>query len=236
MRKTRQHVQPAQAAQTNTSQSEAEVSDKGRLAQRRRTMRRTGAMVIAWYGILACAAAHARAQDDCATAPPAPWGGPGVALDVCLDQNPTGPAPAACYTGNGILDVWATFVAETTAARVRTDIGSVGTDSVFVVYEVDQADICNAASWVELACSDNEASLFLGDITVQGLTVGDTYLVQLGSWADDSGCEFTVTVEEGIVFPPLVPTVSEWGLLNLSLFLLAAGSVMIARRTTGDVR
>lgn len=112
------------------------------------------------------------AQDDCATAVPVP--GP---VDPCADTTPTGPL-GNCTSGGGVLDQWLTFVATATAHRIRTDIGSGGTDSDFLVL----SGACGAQSVI--GCSEDEVGPYLGDICVGGLNIGDTYYIQAGTWND----------------------------------------------------
>ena len=119
------------------------------------------------------------AQDDCATAV-----SPGTPVEPCADASPTGPV-GSCATGNpapGVLDSWVSFVATATTARVRTDLNSTGTDSDYGVY----SGTCG--SLTEIGCAEDSggAAGYNGDIAVKGLTVGDTYHVQLGTWND--GC------------------------------------------------
>jgi hypothetical protein len=139
-------------------------------------------MAVAVFSVAAVA------QDDCATAVAATCNGAGAALDPNTDTTPTGPL-GSCTGGGGVNDVWATFVATDTSARLRTDLNSTGTDSNFIVYAVDQLDQCNAGLWTEVGCSEDDdgAGGFLGDICIDGLTVGDTYVVQFGSYGDVGG-------------------------------------------------
>jgi cysteine-rich repeat protein len=117
------------------------------------------------------------AQDDCTTAVPVP-----TPLDPCSDTTPTGPldtgAPPNCTSGGGLLDVWSTFVASTTSARIRTDISSTGTDSDYLIYAGDCANL-----GAPIGCSEDESG-FLGNICVGGLTPGNTYIIRMGTWGD----------------------------------------------------
>lgn len=184
------------------------------------------------FGTFACllvvglAVSPVWAQDDCATAVTAPWntflsgGTLGVNLDPCADATPTYVAMSGCSNGGGTKDQWAKFVAMEGSARLRTDIGSVGTDSTFNV----KSGACPGSN---IACSADEVvPPYLGDITVGGLTIGNTYHVQMGTWAD--GCPngpYQLTVQ-GV--PPL-PTLPEWGLLGLGVLLLGGGAVVFGR-------
>lgn len=130
----------------------------------------------------------AMAQDDCATAIPAP--GP---VTPCTDSNPTGPL-GGCTSGGGLFDAWVTFVATSTAHRVRTDVASTGTDSDYRVY----SGTCGSLVQVAGGCSEDEVG-YLGDICVTGLNPGDTYYIQVGAWGDGAfgscGGDYALTIQ-----------------------------------------
>jgi len=100
-------------------------------------------------------------------------------VDPCCDTDPTGPL-GSCTSGGGLNDLWLTFVATSSGTRVRSDLTSIGTDSDYIVYSGG----CGALT--EVGCSEDEAA-YLGDINIVGLTVGDTYHIQLGGWQDTCG-------------------------------------------------
>ena len=127
------------------------------------------AIVVLAVGMFSTAAI---AGDDCATATDI-----ATDLDPCADTTPTGPL-GQCTSGGGLNDVWWSFVAGDATARIRTDIASAGTDSDYVVY-----DACGGSV---IGCSEDEAA-YLGDISVKGLTNGNTYYIRLGGWADACG-------------------------------------------------
>lgn len=126
-------------------------------------------------GFLVCLAliglaVPAFAQDECAT-PIAP----GTMVDLCtMTANGTDPFPS-CGSGAGTLTAWYEFTATETSARIQTDLNSVGSDSTFGVYD--------ACGGTEIGCSEDEVG-FLGDTSVAGLTVGNTYYVMLMAWTD----------------------------------------------------
>ena len=147
---------------------------------------------------LCCTAVNAGGNpgDDCSTAAVATCNGDGATVDPASDATPTGPL-GSCTTGGGVLDSWVTFVATDTSARIRTDLSSAGTDSDYIVYAVDQADVCDQTSWVEIGCSEDDSSVgspWLGDISIGGLVVNDTYLIQVGAWDDNTSGTYTVDV------------------------------------------
>jgi hypothetical protein len=177
--------------------------------------------------LLVVAAVPAYGQSDCADAVTIPW--PGAAdLDPCTDTNPTGYATyGACTSGGGVNDVWAKFIATDTRVRIRTDVGSTGTDSDYTVYYWDGGgvDECDTNNWyfTNGGCSEDEVG-YLGDIIVSDLVVGGTYFIALGGWADTCG-PFHLAIEDA----PPVPTLPQWGLLGLGVLLLGGGAVVFGR-------
>jgi len=155
------------------------------------------AVLLLAVGMLSTTAIAAP-EDDCAGAIPVPVNSTSPALLPCADSTPTGPVGSCAGYGlpqyTGLFDVWVSFVATSTAARIRTDVGSTGSDSNYGVY----SGSCGALT--EIGCSEDEAAPYLGDICVGGLTVNDTYYVQLGVFCD--GCfgacagDYAVTVED----------------------------------------
>lgn len=191
------------------------------------------------------------AQNDCATAIDV-----ATDLDPCTDTNPTGPL-LSCTSGGGLNDVWWSFTATAATARIRTDLGSTGTDSDYIVY----SGTC--AGLTEIGCSEDEVD-YVGDISVKGLTNGVTYYIQLGGWGDscgpfhatlampdDSGrfcgdnvvnvggeeCDGTAVLACGsgecdanCLCVPQTPALPAWGLIGLGVLLLGGGATAVARR------
>lgn len=190
-------------------------------------------VIGAFACLLVLVAMPAFGQEDCESAVVAVQDGAGAAIpDPCTDTTPTAYVSAGgvygtgayCSGGGSTKDMWAKFVVTGTEARLRTDLGSVGTDSNFLVYFVGQADICDEANWSPWWCSEDEVG-YNGDITIGGLNVGDTMLIQVGTWADLCLGDYLLTVED----PPPVPTLPEWGLLGLGVLLLGGGAVVFGR-------
>ncbi len=186
-------------------------------------------VIGAFACLLVLVAVPAMAQDDCATAITITQNGGGVAIgDPCNDTTPTGGLGMGVYCDPGAtLDYWAKFQATSDTARIRTDLGSAGTDSTYLVWLVGQADVCDQAGWTPYWCSGDEggASGYLGDITVDGLTAGEWVLIQIGVWQDVACGDYTMTIED----PPPVPTLPQAGLLALSVLLLGGGAVVFGR-------
>jgi len=120
------------------------------------------------------------AQDTCATAV-----APGGPVNLCtmsvgLTDDEGDGGYDDCWGGYGQRDGWYSFVATDTVHRLRTDLNSVETDTHFEVY----SGACGAQT--EIACSEDEVPAgWYGDICVGGLTVSETYYVQLGTYAVD---------------------------------------------------
>jgi len=125
------------------------------------------------------------AQDECTTAV-----APGTSVDVCaMTANvATDPFPT-CGSGGGTLTGWYEFTATDTTARLRTDLNSIATDSTFALY-----DACPPGG-TELACAEDIGpGNYLGDVSLDGLTVGNTYYVIMMAWQDVYCGPFTLDV------------------------------------------
>jgi len=146
------------------------------------------AVLLLAVGMFSTTAVANNPEDVCATADSvAP-----LTADPCADKTPTGPLSGAgdCggvspITGGGVLDQWVSFVATATAHNVTTNLNSTGTDSNFVVW-----DACPPAG-NKIGCGEDLDYTpgqynFLSETCVGGLTIGATYYVQVGTWAD--GC------------------------------------------------
>lgn len=98
-------------------------------------------------------------------------------------------APAgSCGTMSN--DIWFNYVATATSVQVST-CGGTGMDSVLEAY-----DSCGGAS---LACNDDTCGL-QSTITLNGLTVGNSYKIRLGTWNNSPGAIGTFTISP--VAPP----------------------------------
>jgi len=133
--------------------------------------------------------ATAIAQDDCATAVAAPG-----SLNPCDDTTPdaTWVSPVTCggvggggLGGTSANNVWVSFVASATAHRVTTDPSTSGTDSSFMVWDACGGNVIGCAEDISYGTPPN----YLGDTCVGGLTIGNTYYVELGAWASET-CTF----------------------------------------------
>ncbi|HKQ49174.1 MAG TPA: proprotein convertase P-domain-containing protein [Phycisphaerae bacterium] len=162
--------------------------------------------------IEACGAEY-NATLTCADCPPAPDN------DLCEDAeailcnsstnldntlattDPTDPLYSCAFFGpqQGFGTLWYTFVATDTSAYVQT-CNSGSTDTLLAVY----SGTCG--SLVEIACNDDGpcgGTGLLSKLCAQGLTVGDTYYIQVSSFsAADQG---QITLELTCPCPPGPP-------------------------------
>ena len=88
---------------------------------------------------------------------------------------------------NGVGSLWFSFVATGDIADIDTN-ASLVSDTLLAVYDGS----CGALT--ELACSEDEGDGFLSELTVGGLTAGNTYLIQAASYSDASRGVITVSV------------------------------------------
>ncbi len=102
--------------------------------------------------------------------------------DLIDATNGTDDIDPSCSTSTNPCTEYYEFVPSGTSARIRTDLNSTADDSVYTLYSVDQGDPCNEAAWTEVACSEDEVGL-LGDICVDGLTAGDSYVLMITGFA-----------------------------------------------------
>jgi hypothetical protein len=105
----------------------------------------------------------------------------------------------SCYTGgpaNGVGSTWLTFVATDTSAFLNTNASTGSTDTLIAVYE----GTCGA--FTEIACSEDEGVGFLSEVCVSGLTVGNTYYVQVASFDNFSLGEITLEIDCPCPAPP----------------------------------
>ena len=114
---------------------------------------------------------------------------------------PTDPSlPCSTATnGRGTNSVWLKFVANATSALVDTE-GSVAPadDSILGVYEGTCENL------VQLGCDDDGGTGFLSRACVTGLTIGNTYLIQLASFDPATVGNYTVNITSPC--PDTVPT------------------------------
>jgi hypothetical protein len=91
--------------------------------------------------------------------------------------------------GQGVNNMWYTFVATDTTAWLDTNSSTGATDTLLAVYDG------TCGSLVEIACSEDEGVGLLSEVCVVGLTVGNTYYVQVGSFSATSVGSITLNIE-----------------------------------------
>ncbi|MHC4776613.1 MAG: hypothetical protein ACYTBR_15290, partial [Planctomycetota bacterium] len=129
--------------------------------------------------------------DDCADAAPVACGGSVTVDNTTATDDPTDP-PFSCRfggAGNGFGSLWFTFVATETSAFLDTNSSPTGDDSILAVYDG------TCGSLVEIGCSEDEGVGLLSQLCVEGLTVGNTYYIQLAAWSDSDRGEYTLNIQ-----------------------------------------
>ncbi len=115
----------------------------------------------------------------------------GVCGAFCPCQpDPNGDPNFSCAFGGpsqGFGTIWFTFVATHTSAQIST-CGSAAADSIIALYDGD----CDLG-FVELACSEDECGL-QSEVCAEGLTVGNTYYVEVASFSPASQGPGTLTI------------------------------------------
>ena len=96
--------------------------------------------------------------------------------------------------GPGTGSVWYKFVATDTNALIDTADSTGAADTVLAVYSADPADPCNTL--VEICCNDDIdiTSNLLSRICCTGLTIGNTYYIQIASFDAGGLGSITLTV------------------------------------------
>lgn len=129
---------------------------------------------------------HLLIPDECDDAREVSCNGSVIVDNTFATDRTTDPG-FSCHLGgpgqNGVGSVWAKFVATSSTARLRTcDSQPPADDSIIGVYSGECGDL------TEIACNDDTtgcASTGLNsDVCVSGLTIGQTYYVQLASWTE----------------------------------------------------
>ncbi|MFQ5495646.1 MAG: hypothetical protein ACE5EX_09735, partial [Phycisphaerae bacterium] len=117
-----------------------------------------------------------------------------LTFDNSLVSNPPSPG-YSCGAGNSHAGtLWFQFTATNTTARLQT-CGSVAQDSTLAVYDGG----CGAL--VEIGCGEDDcgASGFLTDQTITGLTIGQSYLIQISAWQPSDRGDYTLQLDCNVV-------------------------------------
>ncbi len=121
-----------------------------------------------------------------------------VTVDLAtMTTDPTDPVYSCRFgsPGQGVNTAWITFVATDTSAQVDTFDSTTASDTMIALYE----GTCGA--FTELCCNDDSGSL-LSQFCCEGLTIGNTYYIQLSSFDAFSVGEATLTIECPCPAPP----------------------------------
>jgi hypothetical protein len=135
--------------------------------------------------------------DACADAITVACGATAVVDNTLFTTEPLDPAFSCRFggPGQGVGNAWFKFVATATSARLNTN-ASLAFDTLLAVY----SGTCGA--FTELACSDDEGLGLLSELCVTGLTIGQTYYVQVGSFSSFDTGEITLEIECPCPAPP----------------------------------
>ncbi len=114
--------------------------------------------------------------------------------DGATDNDPV----ISCRVGGGDTSatLWFKFVATDTEAFITSE----GIDTVLAVYDGD------CGSLTEIACNDDDPSGDLGlgsAVCVEGLTVDNTYYIQVGSWSTTTRGDITLSITCPCPAPPV---------------------------------
>jgi len=124
-----------------------------------------------------------------------------IQVDNRFATAPPDPPYSCGISNNHDGTLWYKFVATDTSARILT-CNSPAQDSTFAVYEG------SCGSLTSIGCSEDDdcgAFGFLGDLRIDGLTPGQTYLIQFSAWS--IGDQGLYTLDLGCqIIPPPQPT------------------------------
>ncbi len=155
-----------------------------------------------------------------------------VTVDTALATHGIGDPDLSCSNTLEPCTVFYEFIPSETSARIRTDLNSVGSDSAYALYEVDQLDVCDVALWNEVDCSEDEGIGENGDLCFTSLTPGNVYILMLTGFTSLGSCgEYTLDVECPCATTPAIPTVSAWSIITMAVLLMTAGAFVLAKRS-----
>jgi len=151
-----------------------------------------------------CGAVSCDLPDECETAAPVACNGSATVPQILATQNATDPL-FSCHASGvptaGFNTVWFEFTATDTSALVSTCDSPSTTDTLLAIYDG------TCGSLVEIACSEDAGcgpNGFLSEVCVEGLTIGNTYKVQVGAFAAANAGDTTLSVTCPCPPPPTV--------------------------------
>jgi hypothetical protein len=141
-------------------------------------------------GTLSITCAPVAAEDECAGAVPLACGTALTVDSAAATTSPTDPEYSCAFGGalQGEGSVWLSFMASASSARIDTNATVGASDTLLALYDG------SCGSLVELGCSDDDGQGLFSELCVQGLTIGNTYLVQVSSFPGSSRGDITVTL------------------------------------------
>jgi hypothetical protein len=145
------------------------------------------------YDIDFSCAAAGDSPDDCADAEVIACNSTITADNTFATTAANDPGYSCHFNGpgtQGVGTLWYQFVATHDSALVNTCSSlAPADDSLIAVYD----GTCGA--FVELACSEDDCNGLLSELVVQGLTVGNTYYIQLAAFSDSDRGAYELTLQ-----------------------------------------
>lgn len=141
---------------------------------------------------VACVGVGGANNDECATAPEVDCSGSVTFNNSGNTNNPADPDFSCIFNGPGpgVGSAWYQFVATSADVTIDTE-GSAVSDTVLAAY----SGMCG--SLTEIGCSDDEGTGLLSTISLTGLTVGNTYYIQVASFSASSLGSITLNLDCG---------------------------------------
>ncbi len=164
--------------------------------------------------------------DLCSGAITTTCGSTAVFNNALFTTDPLDPAFSCKFggPGQGVGTAWFKFVATATSAKLDTNL-STAPDTLLAVY----SGTCGA--FTELGCSEDEGTGLLSELCVSGLTIGNTYYVQVASFsALDTG-----SISLRIQCPCPAPPANDTCLTATDLLSLPASNTFDNSLATDDI-
>jgi hypothetical protein len=158
-------------------------------------------------------------NDECAAAITLTPGAAGAACSPTAgNTNAATESPYGCLNGYPDDDVWYKFVATATSHTVTVD-GAANFDAVVAVFTTDCSASFTTVTGGDCSDGDNTYSDGIETLTLTGLTIGNTYYVNVYDWWDDDawfgytkGGDFTIC----ITTPPSPPNDNCAGVISIT--------------------
>lgn len=144
-------------------------------------------------------------NDECADAEEILCNSSVIADNSSATTSGSDPGYSCHFNGPGVQGantLWYTFVATDTSAQVSTcnTPAGIADDTLIAVYDG------TCGSFTELGCSEDACgfSSLLSEVCVDGLTIGNTYYIQLASFDPSDAGSYTLEIECPCPAPPMI--------------------------------